>query len=197
MSKRPNLACDQRGIAAIEFAIIAPVMMMMLMGVMEYGYVAFARSSLEHATLSAARSAVASHCEETRESNMIAQIDRGMSSVIAYDDEPTEIEYRAYSEKFGDVGNPEPFDDANSDGVYTEGETYQDVNGNGQWDADMGKSGSVGEAGQVVSYRARFKVRSLFPPIARQFNDDRPFYQLDASTVVRNEPVFLDDCSSG
>ena len=192
-----RLLSDQRGVAAMEFALIAPTMFVMLMGLMEYGYVSFARSSLEHATIGAARSAVAGNCSATRESKMLNFIARSMKPYIAYNNEPTRIEYKSYSDKFGEVGNPEPFTDANHDGFYTKGETFQDVNGNGKWDSDMGRVGSVGGVGEVVTYATSYRVQSLFPAIRRSFNHGQPYYELRASTVVRNEPVFKEDCSGG
>lgn len=195
MATRLRFRADERGVSAVEFAFIAPVMALMLMGLMEFGYVSFARTSLEHATLRAARSAVASTCQSTRESDMLEEIEHGMRSIIAYDDEPADIQYRSYSNNFGDVGNPEPFNDVNGDGEFTTGESYTDVNGNGSWDNDMGRDESVGDAGQVVSYRSSYKVKSLFPAISASFNDDQPYYQISANTVVRNEPVFQDDCT--
>jgi hypothetical protein len=64
------------------------------------------------------------------------------------------------------------------------------VNGNGKWDPDMGESGSIGGAGQIVSYTATFRVKSMVPWIAKRFGDGSEDYPITATTVMRNEPVF-------
>jgi hypothetical protein len=53
----------------------------------------------------------------------------------------------------------------------------------------MGTTGSIGAAGQVVSYTASIQVASLFGFINQRFGNGQA-YRLEASTVIRNEPVF-------
>lgn len=48
---------------------------------------------------------------------------------------------------FGDVGKPEPYVDSSpGNGAYDAGEDFTDINGNGQWDSDMGQAGLGGPA---------------------------------------------------
>lgn len=52
-----RFACDQRGVAAIEFALLAPAFLMLLVGTMSMSIVFFTISSLNFAVDAAARCA--------------------------------------------------------------------------------------------------------------------------------------------
>lgn len=189
MPAAPNLRSDDRGIAAVEFAIIAPVLILILCGFMEYAYVSSARTSLEAATMRAARAVAATNCPAQRPAIMQTVIDNAMASTPRAEGTSIVIVTKAYSSQFSDVGEPEPFNDANGNGRWDTGEVYTDINGNGQWDNDMGTTGSIGGAGQVVSYTATIQIASLFSFINWRFAGSQP-YRLQASTVIRNEPIF-------
>jgi Flp pilus assembly protein TadG len=189
MNRARRLATDTQAIAAIEFAFIAPIMITMICGFMEYAHVSSARSTLEAATMRAARVVAATDCPSEREAVMLATIRDAMKNVPSADGEEVEITTKTYSDKFGDVGEPEPFTDANGNGRWDVGEAYTDVNANNMHDEDMGTAGSIGGAGQVVSYNATYQVSSLFEFISYRFNGTDK-YVIEASTVIRNEPVF-------
>lgn len=187
---RSGLRGSERGLAVTEFALMAPIFLFFLMGLFEFAWVESARSALESATMRGARAIAASDCPARRQTQLRDIVVQNMQHVRSSDGEPVRIEAKAYGSAFGDVGEPEPFIDAGAgNGRYDLGETYTDVNGNGQWDADMGASGSIGSAGQVVSYTATYRVESMIPFIARMFGG-RDDYQIAATTVIRNEPVF-------
>lgn len=184
-----HLAGDDRGIAAVEFAIIAPVLIVMICGFMEYAHVASARTTLEAATMRAARAVAASDCPSERQALMLSVITNGMASVPRVPGTNIQVTTKAYSSQFSDVGEPEPFADANGNGRWDAGESYTDTNGNSQYDTDMGTTGSIGGAGQVVSYTASIQVASLFGFINYRYGTNNA-YTLEASTVIRNEPIF-------
>lgn len=189
MRRLARLATDRRAIATVEFAFVAPVMIMMICGFMEYAHVSSARSTLEAATMRAARIVAATDCPSRREAIMLSTIRDAMKRTPSADGRDVEITTKTYADKFQDVGEPEPFTDANGNGQWDIGEPYTDVNGNGMHDDDMGAAGSIGGAGQVVSYKASYQVSALFEFISYRFNgSDR--YVIEASTVIRNEPVF-------
>lgn len=192
MRKLIHLRSSRDGTAAIEIAMLAPVLLLFITGFFELGYIALARSTLESATLEAARSAVATRCPDARLAKITALINSKMQSISAHNNEAPTIVIRSYGTGgFGNVGNPEPFTDKPpNNGKWDTGESYTDVNGNGIYDTDMGVEGSAGGPGQVVSYNTSFKVPSLMPMIAKQINGGLNYYEIDASTSVRNEPVF-------
>ncbi len=192
-----DLTTNDRGVAAVEFAMIAPVLILMICGFMEYAHLSSARTTLEAATMRAARAVAATDCPSSREAIMRSIIESSMDNVPSADGGKPKIVTKAYGDKFGDVGG-EPFVDKNKNKVYDEDptitdpdkrDTYTDINGNGKYDKDMGNVGSIGAAGQVISYSAEYKVKSLFGFISKRYSD-ADFYTIKASTVVRNEPVF-------
>src|SRR5438132_169373 len=50
-----KLAADRDGITTIEFAFLVPILMMLLMGVVEFSLIMFTSSVVESATISTAR----------------------------------------------------------------------------------------------------------------------------------------------
>lgn len=194
---RPRLPFrqDRGGTAVTEFAFLAPVMLLLVFGLLELGYVAFARSTLESATMMGARYAAAQSCLANREPGMQAIINTRMSDFGSADGQPVKIVFKAYGAQFGDVGNPEPYNDMNDNKKYDIGESYDDINGNGEWDEDMGREGSVGGAGDVVTLNTSFRLRPLVPFLAESINSGRDYYQIGSSTAVRNEPFFRNDCT--
>lgn len=187
-----TLVRAREGIATMEFALLAPVITIMMFGFLELLWVNSARLALESSTMRAARKIAASDCPAERKQIMTNMIVQGMRHVRSVGDELPQIDAKAYAGGFSDVGEPEPWVEnaATTNGKYDLGETYTDVNGNGKWDPDMGTSGSVGGANQIVSYTARFRVQPLVPFFAKQFGDGSGEYPIQASTVIRNEPVF-------
>jgi hypothetical protein len=183
-----HLRRDDSGIAAVEFAFVAPVMILMICGFMEYAHVSSARTALEAGTMRAARAVAASDCPSQRQAIMTDIVKAAMKHVPSADGGKIEITTKAYS-KFGDVGEGEPFNDANKNKKWDVGETYTDIVPNGKYDSDMGEAGSIGGVGQVISYTARYKVVSLFGFISQQYNGSDT-YQIEANTVTRNEPIF-------
>ncbi|MEE4200552.1 TadE/TadG family type IV pilus assembly protein [Erythrobacter sp.] len=182
------------GVTIVEFAFVAPVLILFVTGLLEIGYILFARSTLESAVLAASREARVSPCPNDVASAVETRLQDRMSVIMSVDDEPAALTVESYSSNFGDVGNPEPFDDVNDNGTRDPGESYTDTNGNGEWDEDMGLSGDFGGFGDVVRFTASQDVPSLFPFFANTVTDGQPHYTLTAVTVVRNEPFTDETC---
>lgn len=179
---------DRSGVTVVEFAAVGPVMILLLCGLLEMGYVAFARSTLESAILDASRDSRVAECPEQIAEQLQATLDRRLSVVSSHDGQPPTLVVRSYGTEFGNVETPEPFSDADGNGVRDPGEPYTDFNGNGQWDADMGRQGNYGAFGEVVQFEASYNVTSIFPFLGAQLTGGEGFYRISAETVVRNEP---------
>lgn len=192
------------GIVAIEFAMLAPVMLV----TMTMGYSALILHSgavaLETGTTAAARHAVigveaapggrnaAVRDIVTRHVCPLSVTGSGGcwwsgSSLSESDDgavSPLGIRMRAYVDP-RNLGRPEPFSDvAPENGVFDPGESYTDVNNNGQWDGDMGRA-EAGGSGDYVVYEISMPQDVgnplLFPLLGRVVVHH-------AELVVRNEP---------
>ncbi|MEE4206043.1 MAG: TadE family protein [Erythrobacter sp.] len=189
-----RLAREREGVTIVEFAFVAPVMFMLILGLLEMGYVAFARSTLESAILVASRESKVAECPaQTAELIEDELMDR-LSVISTFNNQPPKLEVRSYGTNFRNVGNPEPFNDIDASGTWDPGEPYQDFNGNGQWDDDMGKDGNFGQFGEVVEFSASMDVVSLIPYVAAAVNGNEGFYRVTAETVVRNEPFKDAEC---
>ena len=173
----------------VEFALIAPAAILLIFGLIEFGYVLFARSTLESAVMAAARTSRVADCPNENAKAIEEFIQARMSQVASGDNQKAKVEVESYGQSFGNVGNPEPFDDIDGNGTRDEGESYTDINGNGTWDADMGKSDDYGSFGEVVRFTATYNVKSLIPFISKDYAaNGNGFYSIEAVTVVRNEP---------
>jgi Flp pilus assembly protein TadG len=174
------------GSALVEFAFVGPVLVTSFVATMEIGMVLTTQALMEGAVRDAARYGVTGQNDAERLA-IIGDIiaDRTIGLV---DIEDAQIEILTYG-SFDDVGAPEPFVDAAPyNGVYDPGENYTDINSNGQWDPDQGKSGA-GDASEVVVYRILYDAPSLTGLV-----DDligAPI-SLTASIAVRNEPWNVD-----
>ncbi len=177
-----RLAAANGGSAAIEFALIGSVLLLFLIGTFEYAFVMFIDSSLESAVLTASRYGITGATEEgvTRE-EIIRDIILEKTQNLMPVGEMT-IDTKVY-QNFGQIGQPEPFEDQNHNGARDEGEPFTDVNGNGVWDDDMGAAG-LGGPGDVVLYTVEYTGSSLthlFKPIIGDIT-------YHAAVAVRNEP---------
>jgi TadE-like protein len=173
------------GGALIEFAFAAPLLVVSVAAVIEFGMIMFMNSLMEGAIREASRFGITGYAPSgvSREQEIANMILEGAVGLVKPAD--ITISTLVYS-NFSSIGQPEPFVDGNGNGSFDPGETYNDINGNGQWDADMGASG-VGGPGDVVVYTATVDwslVTRLLDPV---FGDTGKM-TLKASTVVRNEP---------
>jgi Flp pilus assembly protein TadG len=181
-SGRPGLARDERGVTVVEFAIVAPVMLLMLMGFFDLAHTEYARSVLQGAMQMAARNSTLESgltSQSTIDSYVTGQVTSVVGAGATFT--PTRLSYSDFSS----VGTPENYTDANHNGQYDPGECFEDVNGNGHWDADLGKAGQGG-ADDAVLYTMTVSYKRMFP-MARMLG--WPANQtISASTVLRNQP---------
>ena len=176
-------AAEDRGNAAMEFAFIAPIFLGMVGAIMEFSGIMFVQALLEGSAREASRYGITGFTQEgvSRDEQILAIVEKNTFGLIDLDElEMTTLVY----ENFGDVGQPEPFTDANGNGVYDAGEAFTDVNGNGAWDEDMGAAG-LGGPGDVVVYQMSYDWDIIIPMFRPFFGDS---INLQANIAVRNEP---------
>jgi Flp pilus assembly protein TadG len=180
-----RLARSRDGVAALEFAFAAPVVILSITGLIELSMVMFVTSLLEGGIRDASRFGITGYVPDgtTREDQIKKILSDATVGLI--DMANAVIETKIYP-SFNDVGKPEPFTDANSNGNYDAGEPYTDINGNGQWDPDMGKAG-VGGPSDIVLYKITSDWNLLTPLMVPLMGSDGKM-TLSASVAVRNEP---------
>jgi Flp pilus assembly protein TadG len=176
---RGGLRRDRRGATIIEFALILPVMLVLIMGLGELAYQAYIQSILSGAVQKAGRdSSLQGGALQT------AAIDLAVMNVVwAAAGRATYSSVRKSYAQFGYIA-PEPFTDTNHNGVRDPGECFSDINGNGSWDADPGASGQGG-ANDVTVYTMTIAYPRIFPTALIGWSGTAT---LSATTVLKNQP---------
>jgi Flp pilus assembly pilin Flp len=179
-----RLCRDQRGTTAVEFSIIGIVLIYLITGIVEFSLVMVATNSIDAATSISSRVGKTGFVEEdtTREETILAEIESRAGGLIDMD--KVEITSLTY-EEFDQIGKPEPWNDANGNGIPEDGE-YTDINGNGQYDLDMGAAG-FGGSDDVVVYTITYPWEVFTPLMAELIGNDGVI-TLQAHWVVKNEP---------
>lgn len=182
MTRSASLRGDESGVTIIEFGIVAPVMLLMLMGFFDLAHTEYARSILQGAMQMAARNSTL-ESGSTSQAAIDAYVQNQVKSVVGSAATFT-VTRESYAD-FTSVGKAERYTDANGNGQHDAGECFEDVNGNGTWDADMGKSGQGG-ADDAVLYTMTVSYNRMFP-MAKMLGW-APKQTISASTVLRNQP---------
>lgn len=181
---RGRFARDERGATLVEFAFVAPVMLLMLMGFFDLAHQAYAKSVLTGAVTKAGRDATLEGGGATG-----AALDAAVSTQVRMvaGTNAAMVSTRASYTDFRGVGTPEQFTDAGSpgNGKWDPGECFVDTNGNSRWDPDIGRTGQGGADDAVlyevvVTYPRSFPMAGMLGWPATQ--------QITASTVLRNQP---------
>ncbi|MDV7340382.1 pilus assembly protein [Terasakiella sp. A23] len=181
-----SLKQDEKGVAAIEAALYFPMLALAIMAVAEMGLIMFASTLLEGSLREASRYGITGQEQEdvSREDYIRTVIDGTMIGLVDIND--ATIEVKTYP-SFADIETGEPFIDGNGNSSYDDGETYTDVNDNGQWDEDMGVDGAGG-SGDVVRYTVSINWEVMSPLMEPFFAKNDGVFPLRASMTVRNEP---------
>jgi hypothetical protein len=174
-----RLVAAQDGAAAVEFAIVAPVFLMLLMGIFDLGQMAYGKATLNGAVETAARTSALETGDTAAADKMVEDAVKAIlpNATIA-------TNRKSYFD-FVDVGRPEKWTDTNADGNCNGGEPYIDENRSGAWENDVGKSDNGG-AGDVVLYTVTVTYKPIFATqFFSYFNKDR---KLTAVGVRKNQP---------
>ncbi len=173
------------GSPAAEFAFVAPIMILLVVGTIEFGMIMFVTILMESGLRDAARYGITG--SELGRNIIMERIDEIINdrTLGLVDIREADIQILVYPD-FGQIGDGEDFVDGNGNGTYDAGETFTDANGNGAWDADIGQSGA-GASGQVVLYRIDY-AWDLLTPLAVPLIGENGKFTLSASIAVRNEP---------
>lgn len=179
-----KVAKNDKGSTIVEFGLVAPLVLAIVLGIVEFSGVSFAQTLLEGGAGQASRFGILGSAPDgsSRESTIRGIIRDNAFGVIDAND--VRVETLTYG-SFGAIGQAEPFLDANGNGSFDEGEGFQDINGNGTRDEDQGRAGAGG-ADEVVLYRLTYEW-DIMVPIFRPFFGDQVVLQ--AATAVRNEPT--------
>lgn len=178
-----GLARDARGATLIEFAVIAPVMCLLIMGLSDLAYQGYITSILYGAMQKAGRDSTIQGNGTVPTGAAIDQ--KVMASVWSVMKSATYVSSRKSYSQFSNIA-PEPFRDDNGNKVYDAAtECFTDVNGNKTWDADPGATGQGG-ASDVVVYTMTVTYPRLFPMAG--LAGLAKTVTISSSTYLKNQP---------
>lgn len=177
-----RLARDREGVTVIEFAIVGPVLMLMIFGLFDISHTQYTSSVLNGALQKAGRD-LSLQSAATTEAAIDARVRDQVSSVMP---RGATITFEKLSQfDFSDVNTPEEYDDLNGNGRCDAGEPYVDANNNNSWNATRGRVG-LGGARDVVVYTANVSYPRLFPLFSMIGLPQN--VTISASTVLRTQP---------
>lgn len=183
----PQLAQDTGGAVLIEFALVAPVFLMLIMGTFDLGQMAYGKSVLEGAVQKAARDSSLETSSTLVADNMVKNI----ISPVLPGAEITTVRTSYFD--FVDIGRPERWNDGNNNGKCDYNETYVDENSNGVWDQDIGVQGNGG-ASDVIIYTVSVKYTPVFRV---PFMPANWYERTLTSTAVRKNQPFAQQTALG
>jgi Flp pilus assembly protein TadG len=180
-----HLGRDRRGATVVEFALIAPVLAVMLIGAFDIGHTLYMNAALQGVVQKTARD---SALEGGTSTAAAAALDKQLADqvqVLASDSKVTISRrfYRTYAA--ASAKKAEAFTDVNKNGTCDAGEPYEDANLNSNWDRDGGNSGQGGAKDATV-YTATVTYPRLFP-FWRMVGGSETA-TVSATTVLRNQP---------
>ena len=175
-----RLRASDRGTVLTEFAVLAPTLLLLIMGAMDIAYRAYAQSVLEGAMQKAGRdSGLEGGAAQT------GDIDKKVEDLVKrVAKNATFVSTRKTYSTFSDV-KPERFADNNNNGKLDPGECFDDVNGNKTWDSDAGIIGQGG-SDDITVYRMDVTYPRLFPLYGLLGWSNSQV--ISAKTVLRNQP---------
>lgn len=181
-----QLGRDRRGATLTEFAIVAPVMCLFLVGGFDTAHTLYMRAALQGIVQKTGRdSALETGTDATvqaaTDAKVLAQVRQlAKNATVTY----SRRFYRTFSQAL--AARRENFTDTDHDGTCNHNEPYTDANNNSVWDADGGDGGQGGAKDKTV-YTVTVTYPRLFP--LQGFIPALPANQvLTASTVLQNQP---------
>jgi Flp pilus assembly pilin Flp len=184
-----RLLRDSRGASLVEFALIAPILIVSILAIFDLGYNMYATAMLQGSIQRAARNATIEGAD-TRSTLIDLKVAEAVHDVVH--DAELEFERRAYA-TFSEVGQPEDFTDVDLDGQCNNGEPFEDANGNGTHDSDRGTAGQGG-ARDAVLYSVTVTYPRAFPMASLLGQPET--WSTVATTVLRNQPFGLQESAS-
>jgi Flp pilus assembly protein TadG len=181
---RQRFKTDETGVTAVEFALIAPVLMLIIMGTVEVGLMTAAQRMLDNATFTGSRTGKTGYIATGK--TQAQTIQDGIKKAAPVLLNPSKITLSSIAYPDYSYIKPEAFTDTNKNRKWDSGEPYVDANNNGKYDDGTGVSG-LGSCGQIVVYTATYSWK-LFTPLLSRLIGTGGYVPLKSSIPVKNEP---------
>ena len=158
---------DVQGSTAVEFAVISPLVIMLLFGTFQLTYEGFAQTRLNDALRTSSRLAVTgalSTGSTSREQMIGDAITKYMGAVkvAAGKTMAVTISNAVTFSAYGSGTPMEPYDDTNNDGLCDNGEAFVDYDGDGKW-SSLKLTAGAGGGGSILNIKVDFPMDSVIP----------------------------------
>ena len=178
---------DRTAATAVEFAVLAPVLFLAVIGIIELAVLLTVQVLLEGSVREASRFGITGYTPAgtTRDAQIRATI--AQYTVGRVDMNNIVIVTRVF-QSFGQIVRPEPCYKWLASGTCdtSSPQNYSDSNGNGHWDDGNGTNGSGG-SGDIVLYTVHYR-HQMMTGLMRRIMGINGWVALEASVLVRNEP---------
>ena len=186
-----RLVGNQRGVTLVEFAFVAPILIVMIMGLSDLLYTFYATSILTGAVQKAGRDSAiqgGGEAADDIDATVVSALARMMKTPSqSCDENPTAGTWCATRRNYTAFAQvrPEPFVDNNRNAVRDPKECFTDINGNGTWNPDAGRVGQGG-SDDVTLYTFRLTFARIFPLPWRAGGGTAT--TISVSTLLKNQP---------
>lgn len=171
---------DKRGATIVEFALVVPILVGLLLSILEVGYHGYVTAVVQGALSNASRQVTVGGKTATDVETIIKT---EVQAVVPA--QYVTVSTRRYY-NFSNVGKPEKItSDTDPKGVFNLGDCFEDANNNATYDATLGDTG-VGSADDIVYYTVNVAYPNLTPVGA--LLSWAPTRSVAATTVIRNQP---------
>jgi len=174
---------DELGATISEFAVVAPVFLLMMMGTFDAAHTMYVRAVMQGAVYKAAReTALKAGQKELQQITIDNELKDQIRLLVpkgATINDPVRSSYKNFADAAKSEGEPVN-DTVTANGICDPGERYEDRNGNGQYDAANTGQGS---ARDIVRYSITVSYKSFFPMPAGLGERE-----LTATSVIANQP---------
>ncbi|MFN4114516.1 MAG: TadE/TadG family type IV pilus assembly protein [Sphingomonadaceae bacterium] len=179
MTRLRQIRNDQSGATIVEFALIAPTLMLLLTGLFELGHTMYVQSIVNGAMQEAGRN---STIENARINQIAAETRKKIRGVAP---NATITFRRRNHQHYASIGKMEQFTDLNGDGRCNDGEPFEDLNDNGRRDRANGLGGQ-GNARDAVVFTVTVTYKRMLPmPSLAGWS---PTNTVQGTTILRNQP---------
>ena len=161
-----KFSSNEDGVSILEFALIAPVVMAMMLCTLDIGHSLFVRATLDGAVQDAARSSSLEGATSETQQDLIDERVASTIRELAPDAKVTVS--RRYYKTFSTAAlarAEDVIEQSPGNLKCDRGESFMDANGNGVWDADGGSDGQGG-ARDIVIITFKVSYPRLFPMAA-------------------------------
>ncbi len=175
-----RLRRDARGVTVVEFAIVLPVLCLLLLGVLDLGYRSYAASMVQGALHDAARMATVGNFTLAQiDARVKARLANFARSATVTTSTTSYYDFTGVAQAEKIVGDTAPM------GSYNSGDCFEDANGNNAYNTDRGRD-STGGADDIVRYQVSITYPRILPMGSLMGWSSTETITQD--TVLRNQP---------